>query len=43
MEPFPGSVILLLNLNHTDAAQEAYLKYPSSALYGSNDKLVEAG
>lgn len=42
-EPSPGSVVLLLNLNHTDAAPGVYLKYPSGAFYGSNDESVEAG
>lgn len=37
-EPSLGSVILLLNLNHTDAAPGVYLKYPSSAFSGSNDR-----
>lgn len=38
VEPSPWSVILLLNLNHTDAALGNYLKYPSKAFYGSDDK-----
>ena len=41
VEPSLGSEILLLNLDHTDAAPGEHLKYPSSAFYGSNDKSVE--